>query len=56
MWWVEPGTIPTLVDAKARLERLDRDGASASGFTFQKAFDPDGVPMQVPKLFRHEND
>jgi hypothetical protein len=55
MWWVAPGTIPTLADAKARLERLDRDGPTPSGFTFQKAFDPNGQPMDVPRLFRHED-
>lgn len=56
MWWVEPGTFPTLADAKARLERLDRNGPSPSGFTFQKAFDRDGAPMEVPRPFRHDSD
>ncbi len=48
-------TIPTLADAKTRLELLDIRGPSATGFTFQKAFDPNGMPMELPRLFRHED-
>jgi hypothetical protein len=55
MWWVQPGMIPTLADAKTRLELLDIHGPSATGFTFRKAFDPNGVPMELPGLFRHED-
>jgi hypothetical protein len=55
MWWVPRGEIPTLEDAKVRLERLDRDGPTPSGFTFHKAFAADGLPMTVPRLFRHED-
>jgi hypothetical protein len=55
MWWVRPGVIPTITDAKARLDRLDREGPSLDGFTLQKAFDPSGAPMEIPRLFRHDD-
>ena len=38
LWWIPAGTLPTVADAKERLERLRRDGASPEAFTFQSPF------------------
>lgn len=35
MWWIEPGTIPTLKEAAARLEHLRLHGESDHAFTFR---------------------
>jgi hypothetical protein len=32
MWWIEEGRVPTLEEAKARLDHLDRDGDSDFAF------------------------
>ncbi len=41
LWWIPAGTIPTLDEARARLERLRRDGPGAQAFTFARTFDPE---------------
>jgi hypothetical protein len=38
LWWVPKGHIPTIDEAKARLEHLNRHGESAHAFTFAKVF------------------
>ncbi len=38
MWWVRAGHIPTVEEAKARLEILGRQGESAESFTFRHIF------------------
>lgn len=37
LWWVPEGHIPTVEEAKDRLERLRRDGPSEDAFTFRSA-------------------
>ncbi len=32
MWWIEPGTIPTIDDAKLRLDHLNKNGDSDFAF------------------------
>jgi hypothetical protein len=54
LWWVLPGAIPTLDEAKSRLEQLEASGPGPEAFTLQQAFDSSGAPMAVPRLFRHE--
>ena len=39
LWWQQAGTIPTVVEAKLRLERLERDGPTGDAFTFRRFFD-----------------
>ena len=56
MWWVIPGTVPTLSEAKEKLETLGASGPCPSAFTPQQAFDPSGSPMLVPRLFHHEGE
>jgi heme-degrading monooxygenase HmoA len=40
LWWVPAGEIPTVGEAKARLEHLQQVGASAHAFTFREIFQP----------------
>ncbi len=44
LWWIPAGTVPTLDDAKDRLELLRRDGPSPRAFTFRHHFLPTGEP------------
>src|SRR4029077_6142647 len=38
LWWVRAGYLPTVADAKARLEILGRKGPSPAAFTFKTRF------------------
>ena len=38
LWWVPAGTIPTVAEAKQRLELLARQGPTAGAFTFRAPF------------------
>jgi heme-degrading monooxygenase HmoA len=38
MWWIRAGTIPTVEDAKARLETLRERGPSLDAFAFREPF------------------
>ena len=38
LWWLPAGTIPTVAEAKERLELLARQGPTAGAFTFRVAF------------------
>jgi heme-degrading monooxygenase HmoA len=40
LWWVPVGHLPSVEEAKARLEELHRHGASERVFTFQQPFPP----------------
>jgi len=40
LWWVPAGTLPTIEDAKAKLELLERLGPTADAFTFKQPFPP----------------
>ena len=39
LWWIPAGHIPTVEEAKAKLEELGRNGPTTSAFTFKKLFD-----------------
>lgn len=45
LWWVPAGHRPSLIEAKAALERLERDGPSRSAFTFRQPFMAEGQPL-----------
>ena len=45
LWWIPAGEIPTLAEAKRRLELLEGYGPSAEAFTLQAAFDAAGGPL-----------
>lgn len=38
LWWVPAGHIPTIEEAKERLDRLSTDGPSPDAFTFRERF------------------
>jgi len=42
LWWVESGHIPTVDEAKERLEYLSQHSVSERAFTFKQAYDPLG--------------
>ena len=42
LWWIEAGHIPTISEAKNRLDCLKANGPTAGAFTFAKPFAPTG--------------
>lgn len=38
LWWVKAGHIPSVTEAKQRLEHLENNGESAHAFTFKRTF------------------
>ena len=44
LWWIPAGTVPTVEEAKRRLELLRRRGPSPDAFTFRTPFPPPGAP------------
>lgn len=40
LWWVPAGHVPSVEEAKARLEALRANGPSPAAFTFQQTFPP----------------
>jgi hypothetical protein len=44
LWWIPAGTLPTVDDAKLRLESLDAKGPTPYAFTFKQRFAPEPVP------------
>lgn len=45
LWWIPVGTLPTLDDAKSKLELLRTYGATPEAFTFKTCFNPNGEPI-----------
>ena len=45
MWWVPVGHIPTLGEAKEKLEVLDDQGPTLEAFTFKQMFTAQGKPL-----------
>jgi hypothetical protein len=43
LWWVPAGTLPSVAEAKDRLETLRSIGPSPSAFTFRAPFGPDAT-------------
>jgi heme-degrading monooxygenase HmoA len=43
LWWVKAGHIPTVAEARQRLEVLNKHGESGYAFTFKKPFPPPDV-------------
>lgn len=45
LWWIPAGAIPTIAEAKRRLDLLRLNGPSPEAFTFKRRFPaPDAVP------------
>lgn len=55
LWWIPAGHRPTVEEAIARLERLRREGPSASVFTFAQAYGPPNS-SSASEPFRIEDD
>jgi hypothetical protein len=49
LWWVPAGWIPTIEDAKERLEHLREHGPTPQAFTFKKRFTPDEAAVASPE-------
>jgi hypothetical protein len=43
LWWIPAGHIPTMDEAKARLESLEVNGPTPFAFTFKAVFPPDDI-------------
>jgi Domain of unknown function (DUF3291) len=49
LWWVPAGWIPTIEEAKERLEQLREHGPTPQAFTFKKRFTPDEAAVASPE-------
>ena len=47
LWWVKDGHIPTIFEAKQRLDHLHKNGASEFAFTFKQIFKPTGREFET---------
>jgi heme-degrading monooxygenase HmoA len=47
LWWVPPGTVPTVAEAKRRLELVQRHGPGPDAFTFREPSPPPGAPQDA---------
>jgi heme-degrading monooxygenase HmoA len=47
MWWVRSGEIPTIQEAKQRLEYLEKNGPTEFAFTFKQIFEPTGREFEI---------
>jgi heme-degrading monooxygenase HmoA len=45
LWWIRAGRVPTMDEAKARLESLEVNGPTPFAFTFKAVFPPDDVSV-----------
>ena len=53
LWWVVPGTTPTLDEATSRLESVRSLGATPSAFTLREVFDPPSISgREAPGVLR----
>jgi len=43
LWWIPEGTVPTWRDGVSRLESLHDNGSGPHGFTFHRAYTPEGA-------------
>jgi hypothetical protein len=44
LWWIPAGTVPSVAEAVARIDHLDRHGPTPHAFTFRQRFTPDEAP------------
>ncbi len=49
LWWVPAGYVPTIEEAKERLEHLRANGPSPRAFTFKQRFSPDEAAVASPE-------
>ena len=49
LWWIPAGEIPTIADARQRLDLLASQGPTPDAFTFRQAFPvPDAASVTSP--------
>jgi hypothetical protein len=48
LWWIPAGEIPTVEEAKGRLEHLREHGPTPSAFTFKERFSPGEAAVASP--------
>jgi Domain of unknown function (DUF3291) len=48
LWWVQPGSIPDIEEAKARLKYLQEHGESEVAFSFRRSFLPSDKHLSLP--------
>jgi hypothetical protein len=48
LWWIPASHVPTVEEARERLERLRRLGPTAEAFTFRHPFSAPGAPPSRP--------
>jgi Domain of unknown function (DUF3291) len=46
MWWIPAGSVPTIEEAKARLEHITHHGPTAHAFNFHKMFAPQFIAVE----------
>ena len=53
LWWIPEGHVPTVSEAKERLELLARLGPTPEAFTFRRPFSPGGekAPEEIDAAF-----
>ena len=49
LWWVPAGSIPTVAEAKERLELLERRGPGPDAFTFRSPFPEPAAAPRAPR-------
>jgi heme-degrading monooxygenase HmoA len=50
LWWVPPGTVPTVAEARRRLELVQRQGPGPDAFTLREPSPPPGPPHDANEL------
>lgn len=48
IWWIEAGKIPTVEEARSKLEELGERGPSPHAFDFRRAFGPPPASQPLP--------
>ena len=47
LWWIPVGHIPTLEEAKVKIDLINKNGSSPEAFSFQKLFDENGKQILI---------
>jgi heme-degrading monooxygenase HmoA len=50
LWWVPAGSVPTVAEAKRRLELVQRQGPGPDAFTLREPSPPPGPPQDANEL------